>query len=402
MLLFLSLTGIFLSTILLLFNARKYSSSIYLGLFFFLVSIYGLIQYVLVFSKTPLLVALVFIHPVFLTYLIGPMLYWYVRSVLNDDSRLKKKDLWHFLPALIFLFSVIPYILKPWAEKIRNADLLVSNINNLKNIPCSLLYHYIPQPLVFISRPALVLGYTMASFVVFIRWMHLKRNAGVLSQQRYMIRWLALLLGFLLILVLSHLLAMSEAYFYNNLNVFFTLNFFQLLSGIGLTGILISPFFFPSLLYGMPRFPVENLAIPIEDVSRNQADEAIKQHQKPDFEADYLIGIGDKINCCMEEMKPFLQPECNLVHIAKLVGIPAHHLSYYFREIKKQPFNDFRNELRIRYAKEMIREGKTNELTLEAIGRTSGFMSRNTFYLCFKKVEGISPSIYASAVHRSN
>ncbi len=44
--------------ILLYFNARKYTSSVYLGIFFFLVSIYG----------------------------------------LTDNSRLKKKDLWHFLP----------------------------------------------------------------------------------------------------------------------------------------------------------------------------------------------------------------------------------------------------------------------------------------------------------------
>ncbi|MCK9205087.1 MAG: helix-turn-helix domain-containing protein [Bacteroidales bacterium] len=402
MLLFLSLTGIFLSVILLSFNARKYTSSIYLGLFFFLVSMYGLIQYILVFSKSRLLVALVFVHPIFLMYLVGPMLYWYVRSVLTDDSRLKKKDLWHLLPALIFLLSVIPYLFTPWAEKIENADLLIASISNLKTIHSSLLYNFIPQAVIFISRPALALCYTLASIVIFIRWAHQRRNAGVLSQQRYLIRWLTVLLGFFLILLVSLLLALTEAYSYKNLNLYFTLELLQLFSGIGLTGMLISPFFFPSLLYGMPRFPVEEKGIRIRALSRDQADEAIRQRKGPDFETDYLVGIEDKVNRCMEELKPYLQSECNLAYISKMIGVPAHHLGYYFREVKKQPFNDFRNEWRIKHAKDMIRGGKTDELTLEAIGHTSGFSSRNTFYLCFKKVEGITPSVYASNVHHAN
>jgi len=363
---------------------------------------YGLIQYILVFSKSRLLVALVFVHPIFLMYLVGPMLYWYVRSVLTDDSRLKKKDLWHLLPALIFLLSVIPYLFTPWAEKIENADLLIASISNLKTIHSSLLYNFIPQAVIFISRPALALCYTLASIVIFIRWAHQRRNAGVLSQQRYLIRWLTVLLGFFLILLVSLLLALTEAYSYKNLNLYFTLELLQLFSGIGLTGMLISPFFFPSLLYGMPRFPVEEKGIRIRALSRDQADEAIRQRKGPDFETDYLVGIEDKVNRCMEELKPYLQSECNLAYISKMIGVPAHHLGYYFREVKKQPFNDFRNEWRIKHAKDMIRGGKTDELTLEAIGHTSGFSSRNTFYLCFKKVEGITPSVYASNVHHAN
>jgi len=54
--------------------------------------------------------------------------------------------------------------------------------------------------------------------------------------------------------------------------------------------------------------------------------------------------------------------------------------------------------LRVRHAKKLIKEGKTKELTLEAIGQLSGFSTRNTFFMAFKKVEGISPGAYSSKV----
>jgi AraC-like DNA-binding protein len=49
-----------------------------------------------------------------------------------------------------------------------------------------------------------------------------------------------------------------------------------------------------------------------------------------------------------------------------------------------------------KHAKNLIKEGKNAELTLEAIGLLSGFSSRNTFFTAFKKAEGISPGSYAA------
>jgi len=57
MLLFSSILGIFLSVILLYFNVRNNKSTIYLGGFFFLVSLYELTQYVLFSSNSNFLVA---------------------------------------------------------------------------------------------------------------------------------------------------------------------------------------------------------------------------------------------------------------------------------------------------------------------------------------------------------
>jgi len=52
MLLYLSITGIVLALILLYFNASRYKSSIYIGVFFFVISLNGLNQFALLYSKT--------------------------------------------------------------------------------------------------------------------------------------------------------------------------------------------------------------------------------------------------------------------------------------------------------------------------------------------------------------
>jgi AraC-like DNA-binding protein len=159
-------------------------------------------------------------------------------------------------------------------------------------------------------------------------------------------------------------------------------------------GLLISPFFFPSILYGLPRIPDK----PAEEKNQENQVYTLPTEVKASafrFEADYLENLGQKVDSCMKEFQPYLQTDFNLTHFSVLTKIPVHHLAYYFREEKKQRFNDYRNEWRVNHAKVLIKEGKANEMTMEAIGLLSGFLTRNTFFTAFKKAEGISPGAFA-------
>lgn len=184
MLLFLSLTGIIVSLILVAFNARRYRSTLYLGGFFFLVSLYAFSHFVIVDSHSTLLYTIFFVHPSFLYYLKGPLLYLYFRSVLTDQTRSQKRDWWHLLPALIFLVSTIPYFFLPFETKVANASQLAEDIVNLKFIKTSMLLEFVHPAFLFISRPLLVLGYAIGSLVIFIRWLKQRKNT-------YWTHWLA-------------------------------------------------------------------------------------------------------------------------------------------------------------------------------------------------------------------
>jgi hypothetical protein len=259
MLLFLSFLGIFLSLLLVYFNARNNPASVFMGLLFFLISIYALIDYILLYSKSIIYISIVFVNFTFISYLIGPALYWYVRSVLRDDHRLKKSDFWHLLPMLIFLFTALPYAFSPYSYKVGMAHQIINDVGFIQNHHSTILYKWIGVPAVFLSRPLFILGYILWSALLVIRFVRGKRHSSVFIRQGFMLKWMSLLLGFLLILVISHTLLIVKATFERSLVIFYTLNILQIASAISLIGLLISPFLFPEILYGLPRFPEKAL-----------------------------------------------------------------------------------------------------------------------------------------------
>jgi AraC-like DNA-binding protein len=401
MLLFLSISGIFLSAILLYFNPRDNRSTLYLGLFFLFLSLYSLYQYILLYSKSVTLVSLFLFNIAIVSsplYLIGPMLFWYIRSVLTDNARLTRRDLWHLVPMIIFFMAALPHAFIPWHEKVEAARTVVADAGFMGEYRATLLAKIFSPTLEYLTRPVLVLGYTLWSAGLFIHYLIRKKSSVVLSKQQFMKKWLFLLLIFLLTLEVTQMLLIIRAFEMHFSELYFAFNVLRLFSVTGLIGLFISPFFFPVILYGLPRIPGSMMEVNEENRSApSPPDKKNKNHNT--FEETYLISIGQKAEACMMEHRPYLQPDCNLGHLAEHVNLPVHHLAYYFREIKKQRFTDYRNEWRINHAKNLIRQGKANEITLEAIGMLSGFSSRNAFIADFKKMEGISPGVFADRVN---
>jgi AraC-like DNA-binding protein len=60
----------------------------------------------------------------------------------------------------------------------------------------------------------------------------------------------------------------------------------------------------------------------------------------------------------------------------------------------KVKYTDWRNTLRIEYAKAQIDSGSNKAITLEALSLESGFSSQSTFIRSFKNVVGSTPSDY--------
>ena len=393
MYLIVALLGIFLSVILLSFTTRYYKSAIYLGLFFLTISVHNFIAYVTLYSKSVLLVSIFFLNFNFIVYLIGPMLFWYVRSILTDNTHLTKWDLLHLLPMLAFLAATIPYMLTPYSAKVEVATKIVEDSMNLGKYNGT--YIIFPVIVTYLSRPVLILGYSLWSAGLFVRYLLQKGKSSVLSRQHFMAKWLSVLLALHIIWIFSHFIIFLEFFTWYDIRIFYSFNALQVLSSTGLIGLLISPFFFPEILYGLPRVPQGNLTLEPDSSEDLSCPEKTNKHPLS-FESDYLHSIGRKAEHCMKELHPYLQPNFNLFKFSVMIDIPVHHLAYYFREEKKQSFNDFRNEWRVNNAKKLIREGKASDLTMEAIGLLSGFSSRNTFLAAFKKTEGIAPAVYAA------
>jgi AraC-like DNA-binding protein len=404
MLPFLSITGISLFLIIINFNGKKSPSFIYLGVFFFLISLYALYQYILLYSKSVILVSLFLLNIAINSsplYLIGPMLYWYIRSVLTDNAKLGRRDLWHLVPMIIFFIAALPHAFVPWPEKVEAARTVVADPGFMGVYRATLLAQIFTPALEYLTRPLLVIGYTLWSAGIFIQYLIKKKASRVLSKQHFMKKWLFLFLGFLLILEVAQILLIIRAFEMHFSDLFFTLNVMRILSGVGLIGLMISPFFFPEILYGLPRFPESTLHRKPEEGESDPLSRDFKTYTL-NFESEYIHHIGQQADSCMKEYQLYLHPDFNLAQLSVQIHIPVHHLAFYFREIRKQTFHDFRNEWRISYAKKLILEGKTSEMTLEAIGIMSGFSNRDSFRITFEKMEGISPHAFACSIqHKS-
>ena len=345
MLLFSSILGVILSLILLRYNIGKNRSAVYLGMFFLLISLYIFYQYVLLYSGSVILVEIMLAAFIVVTpplYLIGPVLYWYVRSTLTDNFRLKKHDIWHLLPMFIFIIASFQFMFVPLSEKAELAHRVVNDVGFMQVYEPTFLSKLLTIPVMYLARPFLVLSYTFWSFFVLIRYSYRKKISGVLIKQRFMKYWLILLLGSLLLLVFTQILLIRKVFYMHFSELAFALNFLRVVSISSLILLLISPFFFPAILYGLPRIP---------DTSGNTGDnscatEKNNNHSHNHYEEKYLQCIGEKIEHCMKSTEPYLQTQFNITQLSVQTGIPAHHLGYYFREVKKESFTDYRNRWR--------------------------------------------------------
>lgn len=80
--------------------------------------------------------------------------------------------------------------------------------------------------------------------------------------------------------------------------------------------------------------------------------------------------------------------------LSRSMNVPKHHLYYCFNSILKVKLTKIRAELRVEYAKKLIKDGLSDTLTLDAIGNKAGFSSRSSFQSIFKEEVGCTPGEY--------
>jgi AraC-like DNA-binding protein len=305
------------------------------------------------------------------------------------------RDYWHFVPALIAMVTSIPYMFTSWAEKTRVASEIINDLNYLMIIKPTVIHQLMPNEFIYLGRDVLIFIYLIFSVLQLVRYFRQEKEQSVIFGQKYMIKWLIVFQFFYLLLMTGRVLVMTRAIVLDDPNLVYASSRVQLIASIGMIGLLISPFFFPEILYGLPRIPNH-----FSKKENQVKDQTAHFPKKPvvSFESEYVQLIGQKIEQCMIDHQPYLQKEFNLTELSVLIHIPVHHLAIYFREEKEQSFINYRNRWRVEYSKTLIQDGKAKELTLEAIGILSGFTNRNAFISAFKRFEGFTPGEFLSRV----
>jgi AraC-like DNA-binding protein len=105
-----------------------------------------------------------------------------------------------------------------------------------------------------------------------------------------------------------------------------------------------------------------------------------------------------KLTCLMEKEQAFLDPELNLAKLSTLMKTKPDFISEVLNASLNQNFFDFVNRYRIEEFKLKCMNKENKHLSIIGIAYECGFNSKAAFYRAFNKFEGISPTAYISKV----
>ncbi|MFK7811134.1 MAG: helix-turn-helix domain-containing protein [Maribacter sp.] len=110
-------------------------------------------------------------------------------------------------------------------------------------------------------------------------------------------------------------------------------------------------------------------------------------------EAENLIA---QLNHLMEKEKFFTNADLKLSDVANKMNILPHTLSQLINDNLGKSFTSLINEYRVQEAKDLIQSN--THIKLEAVGYDCGFNSKSTFYSVFKKITKTTPAKYKESI----
>ncbi|WP_395805982.1 helix-turn-helix domain-containing protein, partial [Daejeonella sp.] len=387
MLFYSSLLTIILSVILVAFNWKVNRNVGYLALFFTAFACYGLTHHFTIYSHSSFWLAVFYNHFAPLYLLPGPLLYLYTKASLSDKKAFNHwTDFLHFIPALINLVAIAPYLIVPFSEKEKIVSGIIQNLDKITSIKVNWLY---PPIVGFTARPLLLLGY---SFVVFIQLLNFKPKKEILEhipeQQYFFIKKWILWLSIVSCTAATGFLVVTLNLFQQGISKVL-INTMPLHLGVGIVFFMLplTLFLFPQILYGMP------ISDRKEEPIITPSDGRRKKKTLPKDVDPFLI-LSTEIFDYLEREKPFANPDFSMSHIAVIFNVPQHHVAYCFNHLLKKKFSTVRTEFRVNHARELLDKGLTETLSIDGIGIKAGFITRSNFYSSFKAVMGVTPSEY--------
>jgi AraC-like DNA-binding protein len=102
--------------------------------------------------------------------------------------------------------------------------------------------------------------------------------------------------------------------------------------------------------------------------------------------------IQEKTILLFETKKNYINPNLTLPLLAQELNIRPQLLSQFINDNLNKSFTQFINEYRIEEAKQLLKNN--TQLKIDAVGMECGFNSSSTFYSTFKKITGTTPSSY--------
>lgn len=131
-----------------------------------------------------------------------------------------------------------------------------------------------------------------------------------------------------------------------------------------------------------------------EDVDRVLSNDTSIEDKPSRHYQDEYPHVKQQLIDLMTNQRPYLNPNITLKELAELLSVPSRALSEHINECYECNFSDFINRARVEEAKQLIESGNMQNQSLFHVALDSGFNSKSSFNVMFKRHTGVTPSSY--------
>jgi AraC-like DNA-binding protein len=312
----------------------------------------------------------------------GPLIYFYVQSLLKPDFQFNKQYRWHFsaividlvpyLTTYLFIVGLLTGLLRhedgeTWGN-FKNSYNTYSDIPRWLSITLYLLLtkRFLNQWASGQSPNAAFESHVQAR----LKWIHQFLNSFLVFQ------------GIWFIFLVPYIIPATRGPLLDNMSYYpIYIPLAILIYGLGFKGYLLTqlPEADPvgkevALQPGPQKIPVTSLSF------------------SPEEAAEYV----SLLKKAMEKDKLYLEPALNVGAVSAHTEIPQKTISFILNNHLNKSFNEFVNDYRIEEVKKRLLEKGNQHLTISGIALECGFNSQATFQRAFKNTTGVSPKEYLS------
>ncbi len=282
-----------------------------------------------------------------------------------------------FLTPLFFYFSVLFYTNPSFKFRITDLKFLLFPLAFLICLGCVVLGYYSPfEYLSIILILVQALFYTGLSYIT-IRKHQRKIQQFSSNTEGIDLNWLEYII---LVVFIVNIIYVIYNLFYDPKSLNFFINTVFLL-----------------VIYFVGYYSLKQKEIyPLEEKQREELisideDSGSEEVRRKLISDEELLKIRTNLENMMENQKPYLDSELNLIKLAEMLSVSTHHLSYVINTGFGKNFFQYVNEFRVEHAKKLLKE-PNSKLSILGIAYESGFNSKTSFNTTFKKLTGQTPS----------
>ena len=334
---------------------------------------------------------ILFYMPMQHLFLMGPVIFFYVQSLLNPSFKFGKKEWLHLLPGILYiLYNIVmfvtdKFILKEYYFLADGTDRDFDAWYQYSGFGSMLFYFFISMRYYGLYKKLMLQVISYADLVLF-KWV---RN--------FLLAFLSMQILQLIFFVLSKMNPFFGDYIGSWWYFFiFSIIFYY----IAITGYSNSietkvPFKLNLLQYKPTLFLGESSTVNNinENYSFEEAEEIEIEDVQPKKKEDsfLLYEWKPKIETLLTKDKLYEDPELSLTQMAKLLKTNPSLISKVINQGFQMNFNDLINFYRVEAVKEKLNAGEQKLQTLLGIAFDCGFNSKATFNRAFKKFTHVTP-----------